>query len=99
MKIRQPVINTMKRVGIDYKSFEGEPYDSMKVEQRNRFSGESCMVHPLIAECIDWVYRTSNQFELEFDHRGKDVPTIADFDRIRYFILEVDSNAYTTCID
>lgn len=101
MNIKQSVQNTFKRVGIDYeeiqrnselmKSIHGiEP----KVEVRNRFSGESCEVSPLVATCIQWVYRTSNKYE-EGDHSVK----VSDFDRVRYFVLEVDKDAYYTCID
>lgn len=95
MKIKQSVLNTMKRIGFD-------PAQCIETEEKevveNRFGGGSCETYPYIARLIEWVYRTSNQFELEFDHRGK-VPTIADFDRIRYFIAEVDPVAYQTCID
>jgi hypothetical protein len=93
MNIRQPVINTFDRVGIDYQSFEHPVHDT-KVEVANWISGETCMVHPLIRECIEWVYRT----QLKFDRGTSDVK-ISDFDRVRHWILEVDSNAYSTCID
>ena len=93
MNIKQSVINTFNRIGLDYKSFEGEPYDSMKVEVRNWITDESCKVHPLIRECIKWVYKTQLQYE-----RGDSKVNLSDFDRIRYFILEQDQEAYNTCI-
>ena len=89
--IKQSVINTFKRVGIDYKALEAQ---TQKVEVSNRFSGESCETTPLIAHLIAWVYEISNQYEA-----GEQTVKVSDFDRIRYFIAEVDGNAYSTCID
>jgi hypothetical protein len=94
MKMKNSIINTFNRIGLDYKSFIGEPYDSMKVEARNWLTGVSCQVHPLIRECIEWVYRTQLAYE-----KGDMGCRQDDFDRVRYFILEVDSEAYNTCID
>lgn len=91
MTIPQPVINTFKRVGIDYLDLMNE---TEKVEVSNRFSGESVMVLPLIKRLIDWVYRTSNMYEM-----GNHDVNVSDFDRVRYFILKVDADAYMTCID
>jgi len=94
MIIKQSVINTFNRVGIDYKSFEGKPYDSMKVEVRNWITGEACFTHPLIRECVEWVYRTQLAYE-----RGNMGCRQDDFDRVRYFILDQDTNVYYKCID
>ena len=91
MKIRQAVINTFNRVGIDYKKLV-EKKGTYAVQ--NRFSGEVCYTSALIAYLVEWVYATSNQYEM-----GNYKVKISDFDRIRYFILEVDSNAYSICID
>lgn len=92
MLIKPSVINTFKRVGIDYKPLlekEG------KIEVYNRFGGGgSCEVSPLVAYLIAWVYQISNDYE-----DGKQEVNISDFDRVRHFILEVDNNAYMTCID
>lgn len=89
--IKQSVINTFERVGIDYKSLVDK---TEKVIVRNRFSGESCETSPLVAFLVDWVYRTSNDYEV-----GIHKVNVSDFDRVRYFILEVDSDVYSTCID
>lgn len=91
MQIKQSVLNTFERVGIDYKPLSEK---EGTVEVHNRFGGGSCEVSPLVAHLIAWVYQTSNDYE-----EGKQEVNVSDFDRIRYFILEVDSNAYTTCID
>lgn len=91
MIIPQPVINSMKRVGIDYELFEN---DTEKVSVSNRFSGETVETLPLIANLIEWVYRTSNDYE-----RGIHKVNLSDFDRIKYFILKIDSKAYMACID
>ena len=91
MTIKQSVINTFNRVGIDYNSFVNK---NDKVTVKNRFGGGSCEALPLIAECIRWVYATSNAYEA-----GDQTVNISDFDRVRYFILEVDPEAYSTCID
>lgn len=90
--IRQPVINTLNRIGIPWEKLskiEG------KVSVSNRFSGESCETTPLIAFCIAEVYRISNEYE----SIGGATVKLSDFDRLRHYILEVDSNAYMTCID
>lgn len=89
--IRQPVINTFERVGIDYKDLVDE---TNEIEVFNRFGGGSCKTTPLIAFLVNWVYKTNDDYE-----RGIRKVKVADFDRIRYFILEQDSNAYSTCID
>ena len=91
MTIKQSVLNTFHRVGIDYNSFLNK---NEKVTVSNRFSGETCEVIPLVAELIRWVYATSNDYE-----EGKQSVNVSDFDRVRYFILEVDPEAYSTCID
>ena len=91
MAIKQSVINTFKRVGIDYVTLDKM---TNPVEVNNRFGGGSCTTSPLIAHLIAWVYETSNDYE-----RGLMDVTIDDFDRIRYFILDRDKNAYMTCID
>ncbi len=91
MTIKQSVINTFNRVGIDYKALQDKT-DLIKVE--NRFGGGSCEVLPLIAYLIAWVYETSNNYEA-----GDQTVKLSDFDRVRYFILEQDSNAYNVCID
>jgi hypothetical protein len=89
--IKQSVINTFNRVGIEYEYYLGKEGE---VEVQNRFGGGNCMTTPLIAECIAWVYRTNDAFD-----NGNYIYTIADFDRVRMFILEQDSKAYSTCID
>ena len=95
MKIRQPVINTFKRVGIDYKALQDKEYE---VETFNRFTSESVTTTPLVAECVSWVYKTSNDYEM-----GTSKVKISDFDRVRYWILEQDNEngtkVYMTCID
>lgn len=91
MDIKQSVINTFNRVGIDYKSLMDK---TEKVEVRNRFSGEAVTTLPLIAYLVGWVYDTSNAYET-----GESKVNVSDFDRIRYFILEKDPDVYSTCID
>ena len=88
--IKQSVINTFNRVGIPY-----ETLDSMtgKVWVDNPFGG-GAETSKLVAACIAWVYRTAMAYE-----RGNRSVKVADFDRIRYFILDEDSNAYRNCID
>ena len=92
MKIKQSVVNTFDRVGIDYKPLMDK---TEKVSVQNRFSGGSCETTPLVAYLINWVYSVSNLYEIG---QGEDI-SLSDFDRVRYFILEVDANAYSTCID
>lgn len=89
--IKQSVINTFNRVGIDYKTML---MDTKLVTIGNRFGGGACETTRLIAECIEWVYSTSNDYELGI----RDIK-ISDFDRVRYFVLEQDANAYQTCLD
>lgn len=81
----------MDRIGFDYSDADS----TEKIEVYNRFGGGSCQTTPLIARCIEWVYQTSNKFE-QMGYKGT---RLDDFDRMRYFILEVDNNAFMTCID
>jgi hypothetical protein len=90
MTIKQSVINTFNRIGID----PTLDNTSKSQEAFNRFSGESVAVTPLVAECIAKVYEISNQYE----GGNYKIPT-SDFDRIRYFVAEVDPTAYNTCLD
>mgnify|MGYP001585957849 CR=1 FL=1 len=91
--IKQSVINTFNRVGINYKALLDQDTGD-KITVNNRFGGGSCEVSPLVARLIEWVYSTSYIYEV-----GIQDVRLDDFDRIRYFILEIDSNAYTVCID
>lgn len=88
--IKQSVLNTFDRVGID------KTLDNITKSETisNRFSGETAEVTPLIFECIDWVYKTSNALE-----SGRSSVKLADFDRVRHFVAEVDQDAYYTCLD
>jgi hypothetical protein len=47
-----------------------------------------------VARAIGWVYSTSNDYE-----NGINKVNVSDFDRVRYFVLEQDNNAYMTCLD
>ena len=89
--IKQSVINTFNRAGIDYQTLETLPG---KIEVFNRFGGGSCETTHFIAHLIEWVYQTSNDYEM-----GIQKVNISDFDRVRYFILNQDKDAYYTCID
>ena len=91
MNIKKSVINTFERVGIDYKMLQELKGD---IEVRNWITGVPCVVTPLIAECIKWVYMTQLEYE-----QGNHSTKVSDFDRVRYFILEQDKNAWSVCID
>jgi len=91
MKIKQSVINTFERVGIDYKTLLE---NTAKVEVSNRFGYGSCETTLFVAKLVEWVYATSDDYENNIFK-----VTTSDFDRIRYFILDVDQKAYSTCID
>lgn len=89
--IKKSVINTFKRVGINYEAFNNT---DKNVEVYNRFGGGKATTTQLIAFLINWVYDISNAYEVG-DFKVK----TADFDRIRYFVAEQDSEAYMTCLD
>lgn len=89
--IKQSVLNTFKRVGINHENFDNT-IKGVRVE--NRFGGNACDTTVLMAECISWVYDTSNRYE-----RGDFAVRQDDFDRIRYFVLAQDAEAYMTCLD
>jgi len=91
LEIKQSVINTFERVGIDYKSMIDS--DEVVVVE-NRFGGGSCETTKLLAYLVHWVYKVSNDYEA-----GIYNVSVQDFDRIRYFILDEDSVVYNTCID
>jgi hypothetical protein len=90
MDIPQPVLNTLKRIQIDHELYAKDD----KVTVHNRFGGDSCETSSFIARLIEWVYETSNEAEM-----GIYPMRISDFDRIRMYILKVDSKAYMTCLD
>ena len=92
-KVKQSVLNTLERVGIypDYLSLKDK---TEKVKVYNRFGFGACETTPLVAFLIKWVYQTSDDYE-----RGIKAVNVSDFDRLRYFILDLDNNAYMTCID
>lgn len=92
MTIKQPVKNTMDRIGLDWTEFDGLEGDIVSVA--NRFSGESVETSPLVKRCIETIYNISNDYEM-----GIQSINLSDFDRLRYFVLEADSNAYMACID
>lgn len=94
MPIKQSVINTFKRVGIDPLVAQDLLDSKDKITVENRFGGGSCEVNLLIAILIKWVYKTSDAYEA-----GDHSVNVSDFDRVRYFILDQDSTAYNTCID
>lgn len=89
--IKQSVLNTFKRVGINHEILD----NTQKTKTvDNRFGGGTCQTTELMAFLIAWVYDTSNAYEYG-DYSVK----VSDFDRIRYFVLAEDSNAYMTCLD
>ena len=91
IRIKQSVINTFKRVNIQPWLY----YNTVKnVPVTNRFSGETVETTALLKALVQWVYATSNEYE-----NGNYTVRLDDFDRIRYFILDQDSNVYMTCID
>lgn len=89
--IKQSVINTFNRVGIPYEKFDNT---NRTVTVDNRFGGGTCQTTELVANLIAWVYRTSDAYEY-----GTSKVRISDFDRIRYFVLAEDREAYMTCLD
>ena len=93
MAIKNSVLNTFNRVGIDYKFYQSLGDDKLN-EVANWLSGETCQTTALVKACILWVYKTS----LAMEHGDHSV-RIDDFDRVRYFILDADPTAYSACID
>lgn len=89
--IKQSVVNTFKRVGIDYENIDNT---TVGYSARNIFTGEEVKTTALIVYLINWVYATSLKYE-----NGDYSVKVSDFDRIRYFVLEQDQNAYSTCLD
>jgi hypothetical protein len=89
--IKTSVINTFNRVGIPYKELDNLVKNR---EVANWVTMESCIVTPLIKACVLWVYTKQLAYE-----KGDMGCRQDDFDRVRYFILEQDADAYSTCID
>ncbi len=88
--IKQSVLNIMARVNIDHELDNTDKTYAV----RNWLTGEPVVTTALVVRCIEWVYSMTQAMEA-----GYKPVTISDFDRIRYFILEQDPNAYMTCID
>jgi len=89
--IKQSVINSFIRCGIPYIDLQKR---EGTVTVYNRFGGGSAETNHLLNYLVQWVYATSNAYEV-----GDRSVRLDDFDRIRYFILDQDSNVYMTCID
>ena len=89
--LKKSLINTFKRVGIDYASYSDTPDETIAI---NRFTGEECPTSFIVKHCIEWVYTTNNRIDA-----GDTSISIADFDKVRYFVLERDKNAYAICLD
>lgn len=87
--IKQSVLNTFARVGIAPTLYDRT---TKSLKMRNRFSGEGVEVSPLVARCVEWVYNAERDVQL-----GN--ITVSDFDRVRYFVLAEDSEAYMTLLD
>lgn len=92
VEIKQSVINTFERVGLNYKLLLGDARKSVTVT--NRFGYGSCETTPLIEGVIQKVYDISNAYEY-----GDYSVRMDDFDRLKHFVVEKDSNAYMTCLD
>ena len=91
--MKKSVENTMKRVGI-WDAYQHFTKFKTPVTVSNRFGFGSCETSKSVEFLINWVYDVSNQYEM-----GIRKVNVSDFDRIRYFIADEDSNAYMTCID
>lgn len=88
--IKQPVINTFNRVGFPYEAYDN---GTKNTTVQNRFSGETVVTTELVAECINWVYGIGER------RVNEGTVKVSDFDRIRYFVLDQDNKAYSTCLD
>lgn len=90
MAIKQSVINTFGRIGINHEQFNNT---DKNVTASNRFGAGSVQTTELIAKCIDWVYNEGENGVASGSVK------VSDFDRIRYFVLAEDSKAYSVCLD
>jgi len=96
LQVKQSVINSLQRVGLDLDSLKRLAERTDKVTAYNRFGGGSCETTPLVSALIQWVYKTGD--ELGFS-MGQHSVKIQDFDRIKYWVLDLDNKAYMTCLD
>jgi hypothetical protein len=94
MKIKDSVKNTLSRQGIYVEDYTDKQMTEKDTPIRNWLTGEEVITTKFIADLIIWVYRTSVDYEV-----GRFNVKTSDFDRVRYFIAEQDSNAYMNCID
>lgn len=92
--IKKSVLETFKRVGIDYEMLKTIGEQGVEWVAVNWLSREQIRTSPLIFACIGFVYET----QLKYEKGDYSIP-VADFDRIRYFICDYDIKAYMTCID
>ena len=67
---------------------------------RNWLNGASVVTHPLIAAMVEFVYtcqaRYERDYKMEYNYKSVAINT---FDRVRYLVLALDSNAYGTLLD
>lgn len=97
VKLTQPEKNLLNKLEEKYGvKLESESTESLTVA--NRMSGETAKVSPLVAKLTEFIYGCSNGFLSGLSYRGAKV-TVSDFDRTRYLVLKLDSNAYGSLID
>jgi len=86
---------------LDFNSFDTE-----KITRKNPYSGVSCEVDPICAACYDFVMKLYDCIQREDEVGMKKIHpslrltnAVQNFDRARYIVMKLDSDAYYTLLD
>jgi hypothetical protein len=96
-KLTQPEMNLLAKLSLlGVKASDSSEF----VSRQNRVSGAtSHPLHPLVAALVDFCYQWYDNYERgQMSYRGHKVP-VQTFDRAKYLVLKLDSDAYNGLID
>jgi len=93
-KLTQPQKNLLAKVEAMGVCPSDEPYEVL-----NPISGYSKVLDPVLGHLVHWVYSVTLNAERGFFGFNGTKVTIQTFDRVRYFILAMDSEVYYDFID
>jgi hypothetical protein len=100
-QLTTPEKNLLAKLQIKY-GFDVTASQSDANTRVNRVTGiTSGPLNPLVAALVDFIYECYDNYErnnYQMTYNGKDVP-VSLFDRAKYLILKLDSQAYGDLID
>lgn len=101
--LTKPERNLVAKLQTNYDFDVAVPPEGEVVTRRNRVTGmQSGPLNPLVAALVDFIYECYDAYESNGNYvmsfNGKKV-AIGIFDRVKYLVLRLDSNAYSELVD